>query len=128
MLSLHRSKILLALVIVILLFTQCDSNSCDGEPAKAKVESNRASTRDPRVWLTFIHESGQSFQLVDITEDSPKTTGPLPSGQYDVRASVTKSTGTQTIRLNDVQIKDCVDYNVFVNAISLSMNINGSPR
>jgi hypothetical protein len=70
--SSRLSKILLALVILLPLFTQCDSNSCDGEPAKAKVKTNSVSTRDPRVWVTFIHESGQSFISIYLLFDFTK--------------------------------------------------------
>lgn len=111
-------------LIVLALFIQCEE-SCKGEPPKAKAETNTSTNR---VWITFNHQqSGQSFQLQDITEDNPKTTGALPTGEYSIHATVSKSTGTQTIRLN-ATLKDCIDYKVFVNAISLSMYINGEER
>jgi hypothetical protein len=122
------SKKILVLTTAIPVFIQCDSGSCEGEPSKAKVESNSYSVSSIRVWVTFNHQdSGQSFQVVDVTEDNPKTTAPLPAGQYSIHATVTKSTGTQTLRLN-ARLKDCVDYTFFVNATSLSMNLNGEPR
>lgn len=117
-------KILIAL-IAIPLFVQCDS--CEGELATAKIESN-SSLSTNRVRVTFTHQdSGQSFQVVDVMENNPKTTGPLPAGQYSIHANVAQSTGTKTIRLT-AQLEDCVDYTVFVNSISLSMNLNGDPR
>lgn len=114
-------------LILLALFVQCESDSCNNEPPKATVESNSAG-RSNRVWVTFNHQpSGRSFQLQDITEDNPKTTGPLPKGEYSIHATVSKSTGTQTIRLN-ATLKDCIDYKVFVNAISVSMYLNGEAR
>ncbi|MBN8650593.1 MAG: hypothetical protein J0L67_04160 [Cytophagales bacterium] len=86
------------------------------------------SERSNRVWVTFIHQpSGQSFQVVDVTEDNAKTTAPLPAGEYRIQATVSKSTGNYAIRMS-AQFKDCVDYKVFVNAIRLSMNLNGQAR
>ena len=113
-------------LIAFALFVQCE-DPCNGEPPKAKVESNSVSISSNRVWVTFNHQSEQTFQLQDITEDNPKTTGPLPAGQYSIHATVSKSTGTQTIRLN-AQLKDCIDYKVFVNATSLSMYVSGEER
>lgn len=115
------------ILITLVLFAQCE-DTCNGEPPKAKVESNSVSTMSNRVWVTFNHQqTGQSFQLQDITEDNPKTIGSLPTGEYSVSATVSKSTGTQTIRLN-ANLKECIDYKVFVNAINLSMYINGEER
>lgn len=116
------------LLATLTLFIQCASDSCEGEPPKAKVESNSVSERSNRVWVTFFHQpSGQSFQVVDVTEDNAKTTAPLPAGEYRIQATVSKSTGNHTIRMS-AQFKDCVDYKIFVNAISLSMNLGGQAR
>ena len=124
--SLNFKKSVLYLVVLVIL-VQCKSDSCNNEKPTARVESNSYSISSNRVWVTFNHQSGQSFQLTDITEDNPKTIGSLPTGTYTISATVSKSTGSNTIRLS-AELKDCIDYRVFVNATSLSMNINGIAR
>lgn len=110
----------------LLLFVQCESDSCTGDPPKAKVETNNAGSS--RVRVTLSHQgTGEIFQLVDITENNSKTTERLPPGRYSINADVSKSTGTYTIRLS-AQFKNCIDYTVFVNATSLSMILNAEAR
>lgn len=118
----------LPIYIIFFLFIQCESDSCEGESPKAKIESNSYSISSSRVWVTLNHqESGQSYQFVDITENNPKSSGSLPTGNYSINASVAKSTGTTNLRVS-AKLSDCFKYKVFVNATNLSMYVNGTPR
>lgn len=126
MLRLTTFMTYIVFIAALLLFVQCESDSCTGEAPKVKVETNNAGSS--RVRVTFSHQgTGQIFQFVDITENNSKNTGPLPPGRYSIHADISKSTGTYTIRLS-AQFKDCIDYTVFVNSTSLSMILNGEAR
>lgn len=116
-----------AVLVVGLLvtLTDCQSETCDGENPSAKVESSSANYK---VWVWFNNQdTEQTFQVIDVTEDNAKRLSDLPAGQYSIQAIVYAGTGPKDIRLS-AKLKECVDYNLYVNATSYSMTLSGKAK